>query len=187
MRVAQRSFPAPNVSLTAISDSSSGKTDCSIGIVTGSTGDGLAGTPVAKKEPCKRGYCPMANLRVRVRCEDLDEVRHNVGNAKALCAAPLTRRAMQRGLAHRCHGIAKSEAKYVPRGIACVVVQKKQAGSPDTQIRVAKCGDLHGRNGHLAAATCSPLLRKRIPSTNEIVGDFKVRSCHGDVNSPRYA
>jgi hypothetical protein len=95
MRVAQRSFPAPNVSLTAISDSSSGKTDCSIGIVTGSTGDGLAGTPVAKKEPCKRGYCPMANLRVRVRCEDLDEVRHNVGNAKALCAAPLTRKAMR--------------------------------------------------------------------------------------------
>ena len=64
------------------------------------------------------------------------------------------------------------------------MVQKKQAGSPNSQIRVAKCGDLQGSNGYLSPATRSPLLRKRVPSTDEIVRDFKVRPCHGGGIAP---
>jgi hypothetical protein len=41
-------------------------------------------------KPCKRGYCLVANLSVRVRRQDVDEVCYNVGNTKVLGAAPLT-------------------------------------------------------------------------------------------------
>src|SRR5262245_19501920 len=170
--------------LSAISNGSGDKTDCSVGIATGSAGDGLAGTPVTIEKPCKRGYCLVANLSVGVRLKDVDEVCYNVGNAKVLCATPLTGKTMQCNLAHRWHGIAESNAKYVPRGIAGVVVQQKQAGAPSGRIRMTKCGDLKGSNRYLAAVTSSPLLRKRVPSTDEIVRDFKVRTCHGGGNSP---
>jgi len=113
------------VRLTAFNNRSGDKTNCSIGIVTGSAGDRLAGTSVTAKKTCKRGYCLVANLSVRVRSHDVDEVSHYVGDAKVLCAAPLTGKTMQRYFAHGCHGIAESKAKYAPRGIAGVVVQKK--------------------------------------------------------------
>jgi hypothetical protein len=102
------------VRLTAINNSSGDKPDCTVGIVTGRTGDGLAGTPVTIKKPWKRGYCLVANLNVGVRRKDADEVCYNVGSAKVLCAAPLTGKTMQCTLAHRWHGIAESKAKYVP-------------------------------------------------------------------------
>jgi len=91
---------------------------------------------------------------------------------------------MQWNLAHKCHGIRESKAKYVPRSIAGEVVHKKQGGSPNSRIRVTRCGYLDGLDGYLAAETCSPLLRNRTPSTDEIVCDFKVRPCHDGRNNP---
>lgn len=78
------------------------KTDCSVGIVTGSPGDGLGGTPVTVKKPRKRGYRLVVNLSVEVRRQDVGEVCYNGGNAKVLCSAPLTGKTMRRNFAHRC-------------------------------------------------------------------------------------
>ena len=83
-RVAQRSFAATDMRLAAFGNRSRDETDCRVGIVTGSTRDGLAGTPVTTKEPRKRGNCLVANLSVWIRLQDVHEVCHNVGNAKLL-------------------------------------------------------------------------------------------------------
>jgi len=179
LRVAQRSFTATDVRLAAVGNRSRDETDCSVGIVTGSTRDGLAGTPVTTKKPRKYGNCLVANLSIWGRNQDIHEICHYVGNAKVLCAASLTGKAMQCNFAHRCHGVTESQAKYIPRGIAGVVVQKKQAGSPDCQVWVAKCGDFDGSDGHVTSETRAPRPRQLVPSTDKIVRDFKVGPRHG--------
>ena len=158
LSLAQRGFAAADVRLAAVGNSLRDETDCSVGIVTCSTRDGLAGTSVAIKKPGKRGNCLVANLSVWVRRQDVREVCYDVGNAEVICAAPLTGKTMQCNLAHRSHGISKSKAKYIPRGVAGVVIQKKQAGSPYGQIRMAKRGGLNGSNGYVTGETGSPLL-----------------------------
>src|SRR5262245_3229677 len=144
--------------MATVGNSLRDETNCSVGIVTGSTRDGLTGTSVAIKKPCKRGNCLVANFSVWVRRQDVREVCYDVGNAKVLCAAPLTGKTMQCKLAHRSHGISKSKAKYIPRGVAGVVVEQKQAGSPNGKIRIAKRGGFNGRNWYVIGETGSPLL-----------------------------
>src|SRR5262249_873143 len=108
LRIAQRSFTATDVRFAEVGDRARDETDGSVGIVTSSTRDGLAGTPVTTKKPRKHGNCLVANLSVWVRSQDVHEVCYNVRNAQVLCAAPLTGKAMQCNFAHRCHGVTKS-------------------------------------------------------------------------------
>jgi hypothetical protein len=167
-----------------IDNGSRDESDRGIGVTIGSVRNGLASTFITTKKPRKGGNCLVADFNARIGGQNGDKVCYNACNAKVLCAAPLAGETMQCNLAHRCHRIAESKPKYLPRGIAGIVVQKKQAGSPNSQIRVAKCGYLDGGDGYLAAETCSPLLRQRAPSTDEIVCDFNIRPCHGSANNP---
>ena len=81
-------------------------------------------------------------------------------------------------------GSRRARQKYGPRGVAGVVAQQKQPGSPDGQILVAKCDDLHGSNGYVTGETRAPRLRKPVPSTDKIVRDFKFRPHYAGGNNP---
>jgi len=142
-----------------IDNGSRDKSDRGIGVTIGGARNGLASTFITTKKPRKGGNCLVADFSAWIGGQSGNEVRYNVCSAKVLCAAPLTGETMQRNLAYGCDRIAQSKAKYLPRGVAGIVVQKKQTGSPDSQIRVAKCGYLDGGEGYLAAETRSPLLR----------------------------
>jgi hypothetical protein len=182
--IAQCGLPAANVRPTAVDDSLGDKADCSVGIIVGRARDGLAGAPVTIEKARERGYRLVANVDARVIGQDVRELCDNVGDAEVLRAASLTRKTVQRKLAHGRHGIAQSKAECAPRGVAGVVVQKGQAGPPDAQIRVAERGDLQGGNGQPVAAACAPPPGKRAASTDEVAGDVKVRPRHDGVIAP---
>jgi hypothetical protein len=78
------------VRLTSIDNTLGGKSYCSVGIIVGSAGNGLVGTPITIKKTRERSYCFVANLSVRVRGQDANKLCYNVGDAEVVCAASLT-------------------------------------------------------------------------------------------------
>jgi hypothetical protein len=99
--------------------------NCRVGVLEGSTGNGLTGAGVASHEPRQQHNRLIPNLGTWIGRQNIDEIPHYVWNAKRLRSASLTRESMQRDFAHRGYRIAQSKAKHVPRGIAGIVVQKK--------------------------------------------------------------
>ena len=142
------------------------------------TCNGFASATVAADEPCKSRDRLVPDLGVRIRCQDLNDISHNLGNADILMPAPLTGKPMKSTLADRGDGIVQRTTKDVRRHVAGVMIQEEQAKAPHCQIRMAERSDLHRGEGKRPAETRTTLLRARHPSMNKIIGDFEVGSGH---------
>ena len=147
------------------------------------TCNGIASTTVTVNKPREGCERLVPDLGVRIRCQNLDDIGHNLGNADILMTAPLTSEPVKSTLADRGDWIAQSTAKDVQRHIAGVMIQDEQAEAPHRQIRMAECSDLHGGDGKLPAETGTTLLRARNPSMNKIMGDFEVSSGHCSISA----
>ena len=116
--------------LTAIYDASRDMTNGGVGVVFSSTRDRFAGAPVSAYKTCQDRNCLVANLNAGIAGQDVDEIGHNVSDAKSRGSAPLTGETVEGDLAYRRHRITQSTAKGIPRSIAGIMIQEEKARSP---------------------------------------------------------
>jgi len=147
------------------------------------TCNGFASATVAADEPCKSRDRLVPDLGVRIRCQRLTDISHNLGDADVLMTAPLTGESVKSALADRGDRIAQRTTKSVRRHFAGVMIQQEQAETPHRQIGMAECSDLHSGDGKLSAEARTTLLRARDPSMNKITGDFEVSSGHCSISA----
>src|SRR5262245_59914041 len=97
--------------LTTIGNDLRGSTNGSVGIVKRRTCKGSASTTVTVDKPCQGHERLVPDLGVRIRCQDLTDISHNLGNADILMTAPLTGEPMKSTLADRGDRIAQRTTK----------------------------------------------------------------------------
>ena len=99
--------------LTAIGYASRDMPNREVMVVQSSTRDRSAGARVTAHKTREYRDCLVANLSARIGGQDVDEVSHNVSDAKTRGTAPLTGETVQGDLAYRRDMIAQSTAKRI--------------------------------------------------------------------------
>ena len=89
------------------------------------TCNGIGSATVTVDKPREGRDRLVPDLGVQIRCQSLNDISHNLGNADILMTAPLTSEPVESTFADRADGIAQSTTKDVRRHIAGVMIQEE--------------------------------------------------------------
>lgn len=84
-----------NVKPTSLRDDARDLTDCGVGVLSGGTRNSFGGAAVTIDKPCEDGNSLVAHLGARIRGQNIDEVSHNIDDAKIFVTTPFARETVQ--------------------------------------------------------------------------------------------